>query len=310
MANKVRVHGKAQNATALGIVNAYLVMYPHATLDDLKKAFPDSINPDSGVKLIFRTKEEIQAKIDEGDEWYQKGNAYYTKENEWLHLEDGTEAAVVRMWTKPSFERMVTQAGVYDIEIASFERTVRGEKGEFRLEYLNGYVPPVPGKKGLPKWIWGALAALIALVALGAFLLGGSGKKTETVEVEKVVTVHDTVYMQKLEEIETNFNAAKFEQGKFDLNEDAKFVLHDLAQLLEKNPEVKLKIEGHTSAEGDAATNKTLSENRAKATVDFLITQGVAKERLEFEGCGSEKLKNTADPMAEENRRTEFIVIK
>jgi len=308
MANKVRVYGKAQNATALGIVNAYLVMYPHATLDDLKQAFPDSINPDSGVKKIFRTKDEIEAEIKAGTEWYTKGMAYFTKDGEWLQLADGTVAAVVRMWTKPSFERMVAQAGVYDIEIAAFEKVARGEKGEFRLEYLNGYVPPVPGKKKMPAWLWGAIAAGVALLAVAAFLLGGSGK--ETVEVEKIVEVHDTVYVQQLEEIETNFNAAKFEQGKYDLNDDAKFVLHDLAKLLEKNPDLKLKIEGHTSAEGDAAANKTLSENRAKATVDFLVSQGVDKARLQYEGCGSDKLKNTENPMAEENRRTEFVVIK
>lgn len=35
MASKVRVYGKAQNRTALGIVNAYFVMYPHATRADL-----------------------------------------------------------------------------------------------------------------------------------------------------------------------------------------------------------------------------------------------------------------------------------
>ena len=40
MASKVRVYGKAQNRTALGIVNAYIVMYPHATAEDLNKAFP------------------------------------------------------------------------------------------------------------------------------------------------------------------------------------------------------------------------------------------------------------------------------
>ena len=40
MPSKVRVYGKAQNRTVLGIVNAYLVMYPHATKADLEKAFP------------------------------------------------------------------------------------------------------------------------------------------------------------------------------------------------------------------------------------------------------------------------------
>ena len=40
-ASKVRVYGKAQNRTALGIANAYMVMYPQATLEDLRKAFPN-----------------------------------------------------------------------------------------------------------------------------------------------------------------------------------------------------------------------------------------------------------------------------
>ena len=40
MANKVRVYGKAMGWTALGIIDAYLKMYPHATLEDLNKAFP------------------------------------------------------------------------------------------------------------------------------------------------------------------------------------------------------------------------------------------------------------------------------
>lgn len=39
MANKIRVHGKAQNRTVFGIVNAYLVMHPKATLEELKAAF-------------------------------------------------------------------------------------------------------------------------------------------------------------------------------------------------------------------------------------------------------------------------------
>ena len=93
--------------------------------------------------------------------------------------------------------------------------------------------------------------------------------------------------------------------------DDAKFVLHDLAKVMNKNPEVKLKIQGHTSAEGDAAYNQKLSEARAKAAVDFLVEQkGVDINRLSYEGLGSSMPKNAENPMAPENRRTEFIVIE
>jgi outer membrane protein OmpA-like peptidoglycan-associated protein len=126
--------------------------------------------------------------------------------------------------------------------------------------------------------------------------------------VEKEVIVRDTVYVQQLEEIEKNFNASQFEQGKAELNEDAKFVLHDLAKLMDKNPTLKVKIVGHTSAEGDANLNQKLSEARAQAAVDFLVARGIATERLDAEGKGSSEPLDVNNP--EVNRRTEFVVFE
>ena len=77
------------------------------------------------------------------------------------------------------------------------------------------------------------------------------------------------------------------------------------------HPEMRLRIEGHTSAEGDVAANQKLSEDRAKAAVDFLVEHGgIDASRLEAKGFGSSKPKNADDPMASENRRTEFEIIK
>lgn len=58
MASNVRVYAMAQNRTALGIAHAYMAMHPDAILDDLRKAFPNELNPDSGVKEIFIYAEE------------------------------------------------------------------------------------------------------------------------------------------------------------------------------------------------------------------------------------------------------------
>ncbi len=305
MVNKVRVYGKAQNRTALGIMHAYMVMYPQATMDDIKKAFPDELNPDSGVKKNFVKAGEKGTEAN----W----DGFFQKEDELLTMGDGSKVAVVKMWTKPSFERLVSHAAQYGIEIAQFEAAEKGigQKGSFRLEYLNGYVPPVPVAKKPNWWLWLLIAAAIIIVL--AFLLMRSCNKEPKV-VEKVVTetvvVHDTVtvYLEQIEEIEKNFNAAKFEAGKADLNDDAKFVLHDLVKILNKQPQLRLKIEGHTSDEGDATFNQKLSENRAKAVVDFLISKGIAADRLEYEGKGSSE---PLDPNNREvNRRTEIIVIE
>ena len=312
MPSKVRVYGKAQNRTVLGIINAYLVMYPHATKEDLDKAFPCSelLKRASGMKdfkSLFRTPEEWKKDVSNQGLWFSESD-------ERLKLQDGTEYILLKLWPKEAFEDMVSHASMYGIEVAKFEQGEKGVKGGYRLEYLNGYVPPVVATKKSPIWLW-ILIGLAAIAILLWLLLGKSETQPQTiekiVEVEKVVIVRDTVYMKEIEDIEKNFNAAKFEQGKADLAEDAKFVLHDLAKVMNKNPEVKLKIQGHTSAEGDAAYNQKLSEARAKAAVDFLVEQkGVDINRLSYEGLGSSMPKIAENPMAPENRRTEFIVIE
>ena len=312
MPSKVRVYGKAQNRTVLGIINAYLVMYPHATKEDLDKAFPSSelLKRASGMKdfkSLFRTPEEWKKDVSNQGLWFSESD-------ERLKLQDGKEYILLKLWPKEAFEDMVSHASMYGIEVAKFEQGEKGVKGGYRLEYLNGYVPPVVATKKSPIWLW-ILIGLAAIAILLWLLLGKSEPQPQTiekiVEVEKVVIVRDTVYMKEIEEIEKNFNAARFEQGKADLAEDAKFVLHDLAKVMNKNPKVKLKIQGHTSAEGDAAYNQKLSEARAKAAVDFLVEQkGVDINRLSYEGLGSSMPKIAENPMAPENRRTEFIVIE
>ncbi|MBQ3831892.1 MAG: OmpA family protein [Bacteroidales bacterium] len=305
MVNKVRVYGKAQNRTALGIMNAYMVMYPHATMEDLQKAFPNELNPDSGVKVNF---------VKAGDKGTDANwNGFFQKDDELLTMGDGTKVAVVSMWTKPSFDRLVSHAAQYGIEVAKFEESEGGgKKGSFRLEYLNGYVPPAPKKK-IPMWVW--IVLVVIVIAVIVILAMRGCREQQVVVEEKIVTdtvvVRDTVFLTQIEEIESNYNAAEFVQGKADLSESAKFVLHDLAKVMQKHPEIRLRLEGHTSAEGDVAANQKLSEDRAQAAVDFLVNhEGIDASRLEAVGKGSTELKNTDDPMAPENRRTEFIVLE
>lgn len=313
MASKVRVYAKSQKWAALGVIDAYMKMYPHATLDDLNKAFPRSTfaesEPNQPLLVTMEEKAKIAASTKttfDDEQLVEWKNTHY-----YLTMNDGTDIAfTVPMWTKEMFDKMVAQAKLYDIEFAKYEAAEKGvgKRGEYSLEYLNGYVPPVPVVKKSNKWLWILIAAILIIAGLLFALLG---RKGEVVEVEKVVVVHDTLYIQQIEEIEKDFNAAEFVQGKADLSENAKFVLHDLAKVMQKNPEIRLLLEGHTSAEGDAAFNQKLSEARAQAAVDFLVEhEGIDASRLEAVGKGSSELKNPENPMAPENRRTEFIVLE
>ncbi|MCH5223814.1 MAG: OmpA family protein [Muribaculaceae bacterium] len=305
MANKVRVYGKAQNRTSLGIMHAYMVMYPQATLEDLRKAFPNSLATDNGTGQIFIYADEKGTNAD----W----DGYFKAPEEVLTDGDGKKVAVNKMWTKKSFENLQNHASQYGIEVAKFEEADKGfgKKGGFRLEYLNGYVPPVreEKKKGLPWWLW-LLLGLIAAAAIVALCLPRGEKVVEKeVIVEKEVVVRDTVYVAQIEDIEKNFNAAQFEKGKADLNDDAKLALHDLAKVMKQNPDLKLNIEGHTSSEGDADSNQMLSEKRAQAAVDFLVNkEGIDASRLKAVGMGSSKPIDETN--LEANRRTEFVIVE
>lgn len=294
--SKVRVYGKAQNRTALGIVHAYMVMFPQATAADLQKAFPNSL---THMPCMFFTQEMLK-------ENPKKVDWSFAEKDELIITSDKVKLALIKIWPEDEFNSLVEHASQYGIEIAKFEKGIKGVKGGYRLEYLNGYVPPKAKKSKKGLWITTA-AAVAAVGALTGLML----RPKQIVEVEKVVTVVDTVYLQQIKEIEKNFNAAQFELGKADLSDDAKFVLHDLAKVMTQNPQLKLRLEGHTSAEGDAALNQKLSDARAHAAVDFLVQhEGIDASRLEAIGYGSSKLKNTANPNAPENRRTEFIVIE
>jgi outer membrane protein OmpA-like peptidoglycan-associated protein len=319
MASKVRVYGKSYKWTALGILDAYTKMYPHATLEDFNKAFPRKEFTDK------RPDENLWEKIEVIEERAKATTSQHDDEiiadsiaqGYFITLSNGDKVTFFSngmMWTKDNFPKLEARAKLYDIEIAEFEKAEKGfgKKGQYALEYLNGYVPPVPTKKGMPKWLLALIAVLgLAVVALLLWLLLGKKAEPQVVEVEKIVVVHDTLYIQQIAEIEKNFNAAEFELGKAELSEDAKFVLHDLAKVMKDNEGLTLKILGHTSAEGDAQLNQKLSEARAKAAVDFLVErEGVAAERLSYEGLGSSQLKNTENPNAPENRRTEFVVVE
>jgi OmpA-OmpF porin, OOP family len=77
------------------------------------------------------------------------------------------------------------------------------------------------------------------------------------------------------------------------------------------NPHItKLRVEGHTDSDGDAAANQVLSEKRAAAVVDWLVSHGVEPGRLRPVGCGSRDpifQNDTAEHKAR-NRRTEFDI--
>lgn len=68
---------------------------------------------------------------------------------------------------------------------------------------------------------------------------------------------------------------------------------------------LRFEIAGHTNATGARTANQSLSQQRAQALVDYLVSLGVDSSRFEAKGFGFDRPLNAADPRAAENRRVE-----
>ncbi len=88
--------------------------------------------------------------------------------------------------------------------------------------------------------------------------------------------------------------------------------LDKLAKLLEDSPEVQVMINSHSDDRGDDQYNLTLSEERAKSVVDYLISKGINPTRLTSKGWGETTLlvkKAVTEEEHQQNRRTTFKVV-
>ncbi len=103
-----------------------------------------------------------------------------------------------------------------------------------------------------------------------------------------------------------------FETAKADLRPVSITELTRLKKLLEENPDLKIRINGHTDNVGSDVDNLSLSENRAKAVYTYLVQEGIAADRLSYKGYGETIPIDTNDTEEgrQRNRRTEFVIVR
>ncbi|MCK7558323.1 OmpA family protein [Chitinophaga sedimenti] len=109
-----------------------------------------------------------------------------------------------------------------------------------------------------------------------------------------------------------------YDYNKADLRQQSLVVLDTLYQIMIDNPAITIELSAHTDSKGTDAYNLKLSEARAQSCVNYLISKGIARSRLESKGYGESKpiapnnLPNGKDnPDGRQlNRRTEFKVLR
>jgi OmpA-OmpF porin, OOP family len=101
-----------------------------------------------------------------------------------------------------------------------------------------------------------------------------------------------------------------FDTAKATLRPESAKELGLVIEVLKSNAALKLEIQGHTDNAGQAAANRTLSQQRAEAVRDYLITTGgIAADRLTAVGYGDTKpaTANTTEDGRAQNRRVEIV---
>jgi OOP family OmpA-OmpF porin len=101
-----------------------------------------------------------------------------------------------------------------------------------------------------------------------------------------------------------------FKSGEASLLPEAKGKLNRIAKTMKQQPDMQVRIEGHTDSTDANTRNLRLSQQRAQAVARYLIGRGIAKARLEPMGRGEESPKASNDTAEGryQNRRVEFIV--
>ena len=104
-----------------------------------------------------------------------------------------------------------------------------------------------------------------------------------------------------------------YDYNKFDIRPDAAIRLDTLVQTLADNPKISIELSSHTDQRGKDAYNLKLSQQRAQAAVDYIVSKGVDKARITAKGYGETRpivLKPTSEEEYQRNRRTEFKVTR
>lgn len=178
------------------------------------------------------------------------------------------------------------------------------------------------------KKIGGATVFLSASEATATFKITKNGKVTVWVKIECGGNDNTDSYeltIIQLEEMKqeitstdmlTALNAdghialyINFETGKADIKPESQGIIDQIGEMLLANPSLKISLEGHTDNVGSITANQTLSESRAKAVMNSLVTKGSDKSRLAAIGWGQTKpiTENTTEEGKAKNRRVEIV---
>ncbi|MBI3584569.1 MAG: peptidoglycan-associated lipoprotein Pal [Nitrospinae bacterium] len=140
-------------------------------------------------------------------------------------------------------------------------------------------------------------------------------EERKRIEEEKLKEAEGEIKPQIAREAETKaapqLEDIHFDFDKSDIKTDAREALQKNADWLQKNPDIKIQIEGHCDERGTAEYNLALGERRAMSTKKYLISLGISADRIYTISYGEELPidPNHSEDAWAKNRRAHFLVI-
>jgi len=150
------------------------------------------------------------------------------------------------------------------------------------------------------------------------FSTNSKGEITKNIflNLESYADAEDRITKNEKGDTQIKLQKIFFEFNKANITSEAATVINTLVKLLKKYPEMKIEISAHTDVRGDAKYNLKLSKKRARSALNYLVSQGIQKNRLKSIGYGEMQPLNHCDKenMCAEadydiNRRCEFKIL-
>ncbi|MCA4900333.1 MAG: OmpA family protein [Bacteroidota bacterium] len=154
---------------------------------------------------------------------------------------------------------------------------------------------------------------------LGWYLFTASAEgylnTTDSVQVDnlEITPVVKNIFLTPIEVgITVRLKNIYFDFDRTTLKPESFVELNKVVDFLNQNPKVSIEIAGHTDAKGSDTYNENLSQGRSQSVVDYLVSQGIDRGRLQAHGYGESKPidSNETEEGRANNRRVEFTVLK
>ena len=139
----------------------------------------------------------------------------------------------------------------------------------------------------------------VFIAGMEGYLKGKERESTKGLDQSKNFRV--TIYLASTEQVIELPNIF-YDFAKWDLRPESMVSLDNLVETLNDNPNVTIELMSHTDSRGTPADNEELSQKRAQSVVDYLISKGIAAERLQAKGYGESQPKIVDDKIKAQYR--------